>query len=103
MAEYISVSKISNYIEKEVTIKGWVYNRTNKGKLVFLLVRDGSGFVQCVVFKGDMDENIFDKIMRIPQETSVVITGKVRADQRAPGIPGGFEIGVKQINILQEA
>jgi len=46
MAETISVSKIANYAEKEVTIKGWVYNRTDKGKLVFLLVRDGSGFVR---------------------------------------------------------
>ncbi len=52
MAEYISVSKISQYIEKEVTIKGWVYNRTDKGKLVFLFIRDDSGFVQCVAFKG---------------------------------------------------
>ena len=48
MAENISVSKISNYVGQEVTIKGWVYNRTHKGKLVFLLVRDGSGFIQCV-------------------------------------------------------
>ena len=45
MAEYISVSQISKYVGQEVTVKGWVYNRTDKGKLVFLLVRDGSGFV----------------------------------------------------------
>jgi asparaginyl-tRNA synthetase len=103
MAEYISVSKISNYVEKEVTIKGWVYNRTDKGKLVFLLVRDGSGFVQCVAFKGDLDPEVFEKVMRMPQESSVIITGPVREDKRAPGIPGGFEIGVKQIEIVQEA
>ena len=58
MAENISVSKIANYIGQEVTVKGWVYNRTAKGKLVFLLVRDGSGFVQCVAFKGDLGFNI---------------------------------------------
>ncbi len=103
MAEYISVSKISNYVEKEVTIKGWVYNRTDKGKLVFLLVRDGSGFVQCVAFKGDLDPEVFDKVMRLPQESSVIITGSVREDKRAPGIPGGYEVGVKQIEIVQEA
>src|SRR3990172_625241 len=103
MAEYISVSKISNYVEKEVTVKGWVYNRTDKGKLVFLLIRDGSGFVQCVVFKGDLDPEVFDKVMRLPQESSVIITGPVRADGRAPGIPGGFEVGVKQVEIVQEA
>ena len=89
MAETISVSKISNYVEKEVTIKGWVYNRTDKGKLVFLLVRDGSGFVQCVAFKGDLDPEVFDKVIRLPQESSVMITGPVREDKRAPGIPGG--------------
>jgi asparaginyl-tRNA synthetase len=103
MQSIIRVDQIANFTEQEVSIQGWVYNRTDKGKLVFLLVRDGSGFIQCVAFKGDLDENTFDQIMRIPQETSVVITGKVRADHRAPGIPGGFEIGLKEIKILQEA
>ena len=103
MPSIIRVDQIAKYTDQEVGIQGWVYNRTDKGKLVFLLVRDGSGFIQCVAFKGDLDEKTFDQIMRIPQETSVVITGKVRADNRAPGIPGGFEIGVKEIKILQEA
>ena len=103
MAEHVSVSKLSNYVEKEVTVKGWVYNRTHKGKLVFLLVRDGSGFVQCVAFKGDLQEEVFDQLTRIPQESSVIITGAVREDKRAPGIPGGYEVGVKQIEVVQEA
>jgi asparaginyl-tRNA synthetase len=103
MAEHISVTQISNYVGQEVTIKGWVYNRTDKGKLVFLLIRDGSGFVQCVAFKGDLDPEVFDKVMRLPQESSVIITGSVREDKRAPGIPGGYEVGVKQIEIVQEA
>ena len=103
MPSHISVSQISNYIGKEVTIKGWVYNRTDKGKLCFLLVRDGSGFVQCVAFKGDLEPEVFDKVMRLPQESSVIITGAVREDKRAPGIPGGYELGVKQNEIEQEA
>jgi asparaginyl-tRNA synthetase len=103
MPSIIRVDQIADYADQEVRIQGWVYNRTDKGKLVFLLVRDGSGFVQCVAFKGDLDEKTFDQIMRLPQESSVVITGKVRADKRAPGIPGGFEVGVKEIEILQEA
>ena len=70
---------------------------------MFLLVRDGYGFVQCVVFKNDLDPETFERIMRLPQESSLIITGMVRADQRAPGIPGGYEIGVKQVDILQEA
>ncbi len=103
MAENISVTQISNYVGQEVTIKGWVYNRTDKGKLVFLLVRDGSGFIQCVAFKGDLDPEVFDRISKLPQESSVIITGPVREDKRAPGIPGGYEVGVKQIEIVQEA
>jgi aspartyl/asparaginyl-tRNA synthetase len=103
MAEHISISQISKYVGQEVTIKGWVYNRTDKGKLVFLLVRDGSGFVQCVAFKGDLEPEVFDRIMRLPQESAVIIAGPVREDKRAPGIPGGYEIGVKQIEVVQEA
>src|SRR5512143_2638003 len=103
MAEYISVSKISNYVGQEVTVHGWVYNRTDKGKLVFLLVRDGHGFVQCVAFKGDLDAATFERAQRATQETSVIVTGPVRADPRAPGVPGGFEIGVRQFEVLQSA
>ncbi len=99
----IRVDQISKYENQEVTIQGWVYNRTDKGKLVFLLVRDGSGFVQCVAFKGDLDQELFDQVMRLPQESAVVITGPVRADKRAPGVPGGFEVGVKKIEIVQTA
>ncbi len=64
----IRVDEISKYDGQEVTVQGWVYNRTDKGKLVFLLVRDGTGFVQCVAFKGDLDEKLFDQVIRLPQE-----------------------------------
>ena len=103
MSPIIQVDQIADYVDQEVTIQGWVYNRTNKGKLVFLLVRDGHGFVQCVAFKGDLEAETFEKALRAPQETSVIITGLVRADPRAPGVPGGFEIGVKQLEVLQTA
>ena len=103
MPEIIRVSEISKYDGQEVTVQGWVYNRTHKGKLIFLLVRDGSGFVQCVAFKGDLEEETFENLSHIPQESSVIINGTVRADNRAPGIPGGYEIGLKKIQIVQEA
>src|SRR5574339_1088046 len=103
MAEQISVSQISKYVGQEVTIKGWVYNRTDKGKLCFLLVRDGSGFVQCVAFKGDLDPEVFDRVIRLPQESAVIITGSVREDKRAPGLPGGYELGIKNLTIVQAA
>jgi asparaginyl-tRNA synthetase len=103
MALIIHVDQIADYVGKEVTIQGWVYNRTDKGKLVFLLVRDGYGFVQCVAFNGDLDPELFDHLIRLPQESSVIITGVVREDKRAPGIPGGYEVGVKDVEIVQMA
>ncbi len=99
----IRISQIAEYVGQEVTVQGWVYNRTDKGKLVFLLVRDGTGFVQCVAFKNDLQPEVFDQLMRIPQESSLAITGIVRADQRAPGIPGGYELGIKGIKIVNLA
>jgi asparaginyl-tRNA synthetase len=103
MAPIIRIDHIADYIDQEVTLQGWVYNRTHKGKLVFLLVRDGYGFVQCVVFKNDLDPELFDQITRLPQESAVVITGRVRSDQRAPGIPGGYEVGVTGLRLVQAA
>lgn len=97
------IEELSAQVGREVRISGWVYNRTDKGKLCFLLVRDGSGFVQCVAFKSDLDDALFDQIMHLPQESSVMITGKVRKDARAPGIPGGFEIGIQNLQIIQAA
>jgi asparaginyl-tRNA synthetase len=101
--EITTIDQFSNYIGKSVTIQGWVYNRTDKGKLCFLLVRDGTGFAQCVAFIGDLDEKLFDQIMRLPQESSVIVTGIIRQDKRAPGIPGGFELGIQDLKIIQAA
>ena len=103
MIETVRVEEIAKYAGQEVQIQGWVYNRTDKGKLCFLLIRDGSGFVQCVAFKGDLPEALFDQIMRLPQESSVIISGAVREDKRAPGIPGGYEVGIKDLKVVQAA
>lgn len=103
MDPVIKVEKIGEYVGQEVTVHGWVYNRTDKGKLVFLLVRDGTGFVQCVAFKNDLSPELFEQVTHLPQETSVIISGTVRADPRAPGIPGGFEVGVQRFEVVQQA
>jgi asparaginyl-tRNA synthetase len=103
MTSLIRVETIAAHVGQEVSIQGWVYNRTDKGKLTFLLVRDGSGFIQCVAFKNDLDPALFERIQHLPQESSVVVTGVVRADRRAPGVPGGFEVGVSRLDIVQEA
>ncbi len=101
--ERTRIENISKSVGQEVVIDGWVYNRTDKGKLCFLLVRDGTGFIQCVAFKGDLDQGLFDQIMRLPQESSITVTGLVREDKRAPGIPGGYEIGIRELKIIQAA
>jgi asparaginyl-tRNA synthetase len=101
MPTVIQARNIADYEGQEITLQGWVYNRTHKGKLVFLLIRDGYGFVQCVAFQGDLDAQLFDAIAHIPQESSVIVTGMVRADGRAPGIPGGFEVGITKFEVIQ--
>jgi len=100
VATVIRIEDIANYDGQEVTIRGWVKARTGKGKLQFIRVRDGSGQVQCVAFKKEMDEDNFASVKELTQESSVEITGTVRADDRAPGFPGGFEIGVSHVETI---
>ena len=91
----IRVDQISQYEGQEVTVQGWVYNRTDKGKLVFLLVRDGTGFVQCVAFKGDLDEAVFDQL---------VLYGKANAGENAAGnLEIGFKAGWGAFTIVRDA
>lgn len=99
----VLIENIAGYEGQEVTLKGWLYNKTGKGKLLFLKVRDGSGLIQCVAFQADLSEEVFDIAKRIPQESSLIVTGIVRKDERAPGFPGGYEIGIKNIEIVQMA
>lgn len=103
MAPVIRIQNIADYIGQEVTLRGWVYNKTEKGKLQFIQLRDGSGTVQCVVFKGDVSEENFAAGQSLTQESSLIVTGTVRADQRAPGVPGGFEVGVRDLEVVQVA
>ena len=101
MAEHVYIEGIAEHIGKEVTIKGWLYAKTGKGKLQFLQVRDGTGILQCVVFKKEVTPEVFDTARQLNQESSVIITGMIRADERAPGIPGGFELGVSDLESIQ--
>lgn len=103
MATIIHISEIAQHIGQEVTLRGWLYNRTDKGKLQFLSVRDGTGIVQAVAFKKDMPEVAFALAQGLVQEASIVITGTVRADERAPGYPGGYEIGLNDLQLIQQS
>ena len=103
MTEDIRIENIAQYVGQEVIVHGWVYNRTDKGRLQFIQLRDGSGIAQCVAFKKDMTPDEFEIASKLTQESSVVITGDVRADERAPGVPGGYEIGIKALTLTQMA
>jgi asparaginyl-tRNA synthetase len=93
------INELKNHIGEEVTLKGWLYNSRSSGKLVFLQLRDGTGIVQCVVFKGNSEE-VFEKAKPLGQESSLIVTGTVKADERSPI---GVEIDVKDVEVLQNA
>jgi len=100
MATKIYITSALEHVEEEVQISGWLYNKTHKGKLIFLMIRDGTGIIQGVIFKNDIPEETFEKCLHLPQESSLELTGKVVADKRAKG---GAELQVKEVKIVQEA
>lgn len=94
------IEEISQHQGEEVLIQGWLYNSRSSGKVIFLLVRDGTGIIQCVVSRADVTEEEFSLAEEITQESSLEVYGLVRADQRAPG---GYELLVKRLRLLQKA
>ncbi len=93
----VFINDIGRFADQEVTIKGWLGDKSGKGKLQFLKLRDGTGFIQGTVFIGDVSEETFELAKRIPQECSLEVTGIVRADARAPS---GFELSVREIKVV---
>jgi asparaginyl-tRNA synthetase len=83
------IKDLSRYVGQEVTLSGWLFNKRSGGKIKFLVLRDGSGYLQCVYFKGNVSEDVFNMADRIGQESSIEVTGKVKVESRAPG---GFEL-----------
>jgi len=100
VTEWVYVQDIAGHEGQQVTVKGWLYNRTDKGKLQFLLLRDGTGIIQCVVSQKDVDAQAFANARSLTQESSVIVTGKIRADRRAPG---GYELQLDDVQIVQLA
>jgi asparaginyl-tRNA synthetase len=94
------IEDISNFKDKEVEIRGWVFNKRSSGKIRFLLVRDGTGLIQGTIFSPKKDDPLFKKFDTLTQESSLIVRGQVREDKRAPG---GFELTIKDIEILQVA
>ena len=103
MTQIISIENILHHVGEEATIQGWLYAKTGKGKLQFLQVRDGTGIVQAVMFKPNLPEDVFDAAKGLSQESSIVVTGRVKAEERAPGMPGGYELDVTGLEVVQVA
>ena len=94
----VNITDLSGNVGKEVTVKGWVYTTRSIGKIWFVILRDGTGLVQCVVVKEETDDETFKLESILTQESSVIVTGTVREEARSVG---GFELGVKSIEIVQ--
>ena len=93
-----SISDIGRYVDREVEIRGWLYNLRSKGKIAFLQIRDGSGRIQGVAEESSCGSEAFARIAAIRMEASVIVQGKVRKDERAPT---GFELTVTSVQVVQ--
>jgi len=94
------INQIGEHVGASVTIKGWLHNRRSSGKIHFLVVRDGTGFLQVVMGKKDVDEATFATADHLSQESAIIVTGTVRADERAAG---GYELIASALEVVNEA
>jgi len=94
------ISRIGDFEGGEIALSGWVYNMRSSGKILFLQLRDGTGVVQCVIERSSVGEKVFEEASSLTQESSLEVTGTVKADSRAPG---GYEIDVTGLSIVQVA
>ncbi len=92
-----TIAGLKDHVGAEVTLSGWVYHNRPSGKVVFLVIRDGTGLCQCVIEKGKVPDELFDAVSRLGQESSLRITGLVRAEPRSPG---GHELAVTAVEIV---
>ncbi len=97
-APCIRICEAARYAGRRVRLAGWLYNLRSSGKIVFPLVRDGSGIMQCVAVKSALPEEVFRRVRELTQESSLIVTGTVRAEARAPG---GYELDVQEVEVLQ--
>ncbi len=93
----IYIKDLGKYVGEQVTLKGWLYNKRSSGKIKFLILRDGTGYLQCVVFKGNVSEEVFDVADKLTQESSFEVTGTVKEEPRAPG---GYELDATDVKLI---
>jgi len=97
---HVYIEDIGKHEGEEVTIKGWLHNRRSSGKIHFLILRDGSGFIQAVMSKAAVGDEVFKAADHLSQETSLMVTGTARADKRAPS---GYEIDARSLEVVGES
>jgi asparaginyl-tRNA synthetase len=97
-APITTIAEVGRHDGETVTIRGWLYNKRESGKLIFPIFRDGTGIIQGVVPKNQVTPEVFDSLKGLTDESSVIVTGKIRADKRAPG---GYEMDVSDVKVLQ--
>ncbi len=98
--QWVRINELPQFEGQDVELRGWVHNYRSSGKIQFIIFRDGTGLCQAVIFVKDVAPEVFEAGKKLTQESSVIIRGSVRKDDRAPG---GYEIGVKELNVLQVA
>ncbi|HWG86042.1 MAG TPA: asparagine--tRNA ligase [Deinococcales bacterium] len=94
---HVYLEDLASHVDQEVTVKGWLAGKRSSGKIHFLQLRDGTGFVQATVFKNDVDEATFEAAKHLTQESGIEVTGLVRADERAPG---GYELSARGVTVV---
>jgi asparaginyl-tRNA synthetase len=95
--ETTAISRIGDKTGQTATVRGWLYNRRSSGRIQFLIVRDGTGYLQAVIARADVDTPVWDTAERATQECSLAVTGTVREEKRAPG---GYEMAASRVEIL---
>ncbi len=97
----VSICDLSKYDGQEVTVRGWLYNIRSSGKIIFPILRDGSGLLQCIVFKNNVSPEVFEKAKALTQESSLELAGTVRKVPEGKSAPGGYELDVKDLVVVQ--
>jgi asparaginyl-tRNA synthetase len=98
--KWVYIEEIGGHVGETVEIRGWVHNKRSSGKVRFLIVRDGTGYIQATLFSAEKDHPLFREFDALTQESSVIIRGQVREEKRAPG---GHEIGIQELETIQIA
>lgn len=100
MISHVYIKDLSKHIGEKITLKGWLFNKRSSGKVKFLILRDGTGYLQCIVFKGNVSEEVFELASNLSQESSFEVTGTVKEEPRAVG---GFELDALDLKVIGDS